>query len=138
MLYRLRCCNVTVATSNSELFHNADTMTSNLESKFTSQHIIKVLMATLIHRCIHNVKFPTFSRYRYCDVAPTLHLLFKECQMWTIHGHMVAHQSCEKSLQRHYICLVCRVDTLSSNSTHYFSVILEKIPKTCFQKICRY
>lgn len=46
-------------------------------------------MATLIQRCNRNVKFATFFRRWYYDIAPRLCQRSGEHQMWTIHGHMV-------------------------------------------------
>lgn len=63
-----RCCNVEIATSDSQPLHKIDITTSN------SQRYANVA-STL------DSKFTTSSGRRYYDVAPTLHQLFKECQM---------------------------------------------------------
>ena len=43
-----------------------------LDSKFTSQYIMDVVIATSIQRCKRNVKSITYSKRWYYDVAPTL------------------------------------------------------------------
>ena len=89
MLYRQRCCNVEIATSKLKCLHNLNTTTSNsqrcttnvtskLDSKFTSQHIMDVPMAMSIQLCNHNIKFVTSSRSRYYAVELMLRQLSKE------------------------------------------------------------
>ena len=78
-----RCCNVEIATSDSHPLHNIDITTSNSQCRAD-------VASTL------DGKFTTSSRRRYYDVAPTLHQLFKECQMWTIHAHITFQQPCLK------------------------------------------
>ena len=76
-----------ITTSNPQCLCNVDTMKSNstfastFDSKFTSQHIMDVVMATSIQRGNRNVKFATTSRRRYYEVAPKLHQLCKERKM---------------------------------------------------------
>ena len=89
MLYWQRWCNVEIATSNLKCLHNLNTTTSNsqrcttnvtskLDSKFTSQHIMDVPMAMSIQLCNHNIKFVTSSRSRYYAVELMLRQLSKE------------------------------------------------------------
>ena len=74
---------------------------STLDSKFASQNIIDVVMATLIQHSKLNVKFTTSSQRRYYDVLPTLCQVCEECQMWTIHVHMVTFlQPCLKIVKK--------------------------------------
>ena len=83
-----QCCfNVEIVTSILQRFRNVATTTSNsqhctnvvstLDSQFISQHIINVVMATLIQRWNRNVKFTTSSRRRYYVVA---HMLRQLCE----------------------------------------------------------
>ena len=58
-------------------------------SKFISQYIIDVVMATSIQRCNCNIKFTTSSRRRYFDVVPAMRQLCEEKKRWAIHYHMV-------------------------------------------------
>ena len=60
-----------------------------LDSKFTSQYIMDVVMAASIQRWNRDVIF-TRSRRLYYDVAPTLRQLCKERQMWTVHSRTLA------------------------------------------------
>ena len=78
ILYWQSCCNVEIATLNSQRFHKVDTTTSNYKVVPTlpqrwiknsphiiSQHIMDVVMATSIQHCNRNVKFTTFSQCWY-------------------------------------------------------------------------
>lgn len=70
--------NIDTTTSNSERYI---IVVSTLNSKFTSQHIIDVVMTTSIQRCNRNVKFTTSPQLL------TLRQLYKKFKMWTIDGY---------------------------------------------------
>lgn len=112
MLYRQCCCNVEIATSNSQFLRKVSATRSNsqrcsntasmLDSKFGSQHIMNLVFTTLMQRFSRSVKFTTSSRRRYYDVGPTLRQRCEELKMWTWshHGHIVTFpQSCLKVLK---------------------------------------
>lgn len=85
ILYWQYCCNVEITIPSSQRLHKVDIMTSNskryvnvtstLDSKLTSHHIMDIVMATLIQLCNRNVKlyvFLTSILRRSTDVASAL------------------------------------------------------------------
>ena len=102
--------NVSTTASNSKRCTN---ITATLDSKFTSQHIMDVVMARSIHLCNRN----SMSQRLYYDVAQALRQLCKERK--TSPGNICS----EKVLWRYDICPVFRVNMMQSNSVHYFSPI---------------
>ena len=90
--------NVDSTTSKSQCFTN---FASTLGIKFTSQHIMDVLMTTSMQRCYRNVKLTQSSWCRYSDVAPALRQLCEVSKIRTIHGHMVTFpQACLKFMKK--------------------------------------
>ena len=91
-----KCCidNPEIAMSNSECLHHINSTMSNsqhctkvastLNSKFTSEGIMNVVMAMSTQFCNCTIKFTTFSGGRYYGVAPTLCQLSKECGLWRL------------------------------------------------------
>ena len=78
-------------------------VTSTLDKKIASQHIMDVEMATSIQRCNCNFKFLTSSRRWYYDVATTLRQLYKERKRKIIHGHMVTFPQSYLKIVKNFI-----------------------------------
>ena len=145
------CCSDSVfATLKSQRqIHNVDTTTPNsqrctnvtsmLDSKFTSQHIVDVVMLTPTQRCNCNVKFTTSFR-RWCyNVAPTLHQLCEERKMWNIHGQIVIFpQLCLEVVKKFNSDMAFDWYAGSISDTKFsplFPSHTLKVPKNCFRKV---
>ena len=78
-------------------------VTSTLDKKIASQHIMDVEMLTSIQRYNCNVKFITSSRRWYYDVETTLRQLYKERKRQIIHGHMLTFPQSYLKIVKNFI-----------------------------------
>ena len=127
------CTNVDATSTKLQRCAN---VASTLNSNFSSKHTIDVVMATLIHRVNHNVKFTASSQPRYYDVAPALCKLCKKPQIWTIPCHMVTFpQRFLKVVKKFYSDMIFFWYIVTSISGQYFLLILWKFHKSYFRKV---
>ena len=78
-------------------------VTSTLDKKIASQHIMDVETLTSIQRYNCNVKFITSSRRWYYDVETTLRQLYKERKRQIIHGHMLTFPQSYLKIVKNFI-----------------------------------
>ena len=112
------------------LHHPTHKAVSALSQRWTvnSSRSMNIEMATSIQRWKRDVRFTTSSQSRYYDVVATLRQLCEECEMWTIHLHMVTFtQTCLSVMQGQYCDIKCR----SLFPTHTLKVP----PKSAFRRL---